>query len=38
MLKDGGFLLIGYENDLVEISEIACRETLSLRVIRNKKG
>ncbi len=37
MLKDGGFLFIGDENDLVGISEIACRDTLSLRVIRNKK-
>ncbi len=35
MLKDGGFFFIGDENDLVGISELACRDTLSLRVIRN---
>ncbi len=37
MPKDGGFLFIGDENHLVRVSEIACRDTLSLRVIHNKK-
>jgi hypothetical protein len=37
VLKDGGFLFIGEENDLVRISEIACRDILSLRVIHHKK-
>jgi hypothetical protein len=36
-LKDGGFFFIGYENDLVNISDIACRNILSLRVIIHKK-